>query len=136
MDSPTDFWRRLESLKNNPRSKGYKNHIALINKLIEKKLWQTMAKRKLKLEELKLFCDAFDVAESTYRSWNTNLLINQHWLPNHEKRTISFNLTSCEENILYEVLRQIIDSQLTSVTNALVRALALKYYYSIHQPNF
>lgn len=55
MDSPTDFWRKLESLKNNPRSKGYKNHIALINKLIEKKLWQTMAKRKLKLEELKLF---------------------------------------------------------------------------------
>ena len=83
MDCPTDFWRKLKALKNNPRSKGYKNHVALINKLIEKKLWQTMGKRKLMLEELKLFCSVFDVAESTVRSWNQNLLKNPNWLPNH-----------------------------------------------------
>ena len=135
MDCPTYFWRKLMAMKENPRGMGYKNHIALINKLIEKKLWQTMTKRKLMLEELKLFCEVFDVAESTVRSWNKNLLINPNWLPNHERRTTSFNLTTHEENVLAEILRQIIDSELTNVTNTLVRTIALKYYYSRHSPN-
>ena len=45
MDCPTYFWRKLKSMQQNPRGKGYKNHISLINKLIEKRLWKTMTKR-------------------------------------------------------------------------------------------
>lgn len=110
MDCPTYFWRKLKSMQQNPRSKGYKNHIPLINKLIEIRLWQTMTKRKLMLEEPKLFCEIFDVAESTVISWNNNLLINPNWL--------SFNLTSIEENAVAEILRQIMDSEITNITNA------------------
>ncbi|KAK8845049.1 hypothetical protein M9Y10_021225 [Tritrichomonas musculus] len=134
MDCETYFFKRLKQIQSKPRGGGYKDHTKLIQKLIDLKMWNTMAERKLLLEELKLFCTIFDVSESTVRSWNNNLLQDPRWLPNHD-RQVSYNLNQHEENVLAEVIRQIIDSELANITNTLVRTVALRYYYSRHEPD-
>lgn len=55
MDCETHFFKKLKQIQSKPRGGGYKDHTKLIQKLIDLKLWNTMAERKLLLEELKLF---------------------------------------------------------------------------------
>lgn len=73
MDDPSAFLKILNRFKLNPRQNGYKNHTKLIRKLQSNGLWKIVEKQKLTLAELRKFCETYDFANSTMRTWNKNL---------------------------------------------------------------
>ena len=118
-------------------SKVYARHLPLIKKLCRNGIWNTMKNRKLNLIELKAFSSCYKVAESTIRSWNQNLLDDPDWLPLH-RRTIDADriINEEDEKVIAELIRQIIEDQDYILSNDLVKRIAVRYYYSKHEPNF
>lgn len=54
------------------------------------------------------------------------------------KRTVKpeYLLSDNEENVIAEIIRQIIEEKNYPLTNELVRKVAIRYFYSIHEPDF
>ena len=70
MDDPSEFSKIIDNLQKNPHSKGYKCHTKLIRKLQQNGIWTIMSKVKLTIEELRAFCETYNVANNTVRTWN------------------------------------------------------------------
>lgn len=133
MDDASSFMKIMGNLQKNPRSKGYKCHSKLIRKLQENGIWSIMSRVKLTIEELRTFCETYDVANNTVRTWNKKLLEDPLWIPKHLRKPKIFS--NSEENTLSELLRIIIDSHRIAVDNSIFRQICLDFYYQRHEPD-
>lgn len=84
-------------------------------------------------EEIKALSYGYNIAESTIRSWNNNLLLNKTWFPLHQRTTSSDNqFTANEEIAIAEMIRHVIDEKIVQLDNDIIRRVMTTFFYDTH----
>lgn len=66
--------------------------------------------RKKSLDERKALCFAYDIPDSTLRTWNSKLLLNRNWLLLHIRALASdHQFSESEEIVIAEMIRSVIE---------------------------